>query len=63
MTAQGTKADAALRTVAFSVGVSNDLLLNMAKLKALRMLWYQVARAFGSSTRGLMKNSSLMVTC
>jgi methylmalonyl-CoA mutase len=33
--------------IAFSLATENNFLLNIAKFKALRLLWYQVVRAYG----------------
>lgn len=46
------KSDAAsvaslIQSVAFSVSLNNIFFESMAKLKALRLLWYQVAQAYG----------------
>lgn len=40
-------AERAVRRISFSVPVGNNFLTEIAKLKALRMLWYQVVRAYG----------------
>ncbi len=40
-------AEAVFRSVAFSLPVNAVLLENVAKFKALRILWYQVARVYG----------------
>jgi methylmalonyl-CoA mutase len=37
----------AIRSIAFSITSDKDFLSTIAKLKALRMLWYQVTQAFG----------------
>jgi methylmalonyl-CoA mutase len=44
---QKQSVDHSIRTIAFSIPVENNFLSEIAKLRALRMLWYQVARAFG----------------
>ncbi len=40
-------ADRVIAKISFSLSVGNNFLVEIAKLKALRMLWYQVVRAFG----------------
>lgn len=37
----------AIHQVAFSLAAGNNFLLTIAKLKALRLLWFQVAQAYG----------------
>jgi methylmalonyl-CoA mutase len=44
---QQQSAEQAVRTISFSIAIGNNFLVEIAKLKALRMLWYQVVRAFG----------------
>jgi len=44
---QGLKAQDVVTQIAFSVSVTSNFLTEISKLKALRILWYQVARAFG----------------
>jgi methylmalonyl-CoA mutase len=36
----------AIRSIAFSIPVQTNFLADIAKLKALRMLWYQIARVY-----------------
>lgn len=43
----GNKSQAFFNTVAFSVPINNSFLESIAKLKAIRYLWFQVARAYG----------------
>lgn len=38
---------AIFRTLGFSLPIGQELLVEISKLKALRMLWYQVAQAYG----------------
>lgn len=38
---------AAIHQVAFSLAAGNNFLMTIAKLKALRLLWFQVAQAYG----------------
>jgi methylmalonyl-CoA mutase len=40
-------ADSVISKVSFSLSVGNNFLVEIAKIKALRKLWYQVVRAFG----------------
>ncbi|MBL7856687.1 MAG: hypothetical protein JNM57_03285 [Cyclobacteriaceae bacterium] len=40
-------AEKVIRTISFSLGVGNNFLVEGAKLKALRMLWFQVVHAYG----------------
>lgn len=47
--AAGHKINEAARHVAFCMPLSTQLLLDIGKLKALRMLWYQVVRAYGAN--------------
>ena len=35
------------KSIAFSISIGTSFLESIAKLKTLRMLWYQVARAYG----------------
>ena len=46
-TRHGSTLKDALHAVAFSVSIGTDFFLEIAKLKALRMLWLQVANAYG----------------
>jgi methylmalonyl-CoA mutase len=41
------KAFEVFRRIAFSLAIDATLIESIAKLKALRLLWYQVARAYG----------------
>jgi methylmalonyl-CoA mutase len=43
----GYKPEEIIKHISFSIPMSTTLLLDIAKLKALRLLWYQVAHAFG----------------
>jgi methylmalonyl-CoA mutase len=45
--AQQRSVEYAVRAISFSIAINNNFLVEIAKLKALRMLWYQVVRAFG----------------
>ncbi len=45
----GHKVDEVIRHVSFCMPLSTQLLLDISKLKALRMLWYQVARGYGAN--------------
>lgn len=47
LTTSGTGANLALRNIFFSVSVGTDFFIEIAKLKALRILWFQVVRAYG----------------
>jgi methylmalonyl-CoA mutase len=40
----------AVRSISFSIAVGNNFLVEISKLKALRMLWYQVVCAFGENS-------------
>jgi methylmalonyl-CoA mutase len=44
---QQQPAEQAVRAISFSISIGNNFLVEIAKLKALRTLWYQVVRAFG----------------
>jgi len=48
-TNQGMAVSRALRSIAFSMEASADVFATIAKFKALRLLWYQVAQAYGCS--------------
>lgn len=43
----GHKISETIRHIAFCVPLSAQLLLNVSKLRALRILWYQVAQSYG----------------
>ena len=43
----GHKVDEVIRHISFCIPLSTQLLLDISKFKALRMLWYQVARGYG----------------
>lgn len=45
---QGADADKIFRQVAFSVQLGPQLLVEISKLKALRILWFQIAKAYGA---------------
>lgn len=47
---EGLTLNTIFESIAFSVPVSANFLQEISKLKALRMLWYQVARAYGISS-------------
>ena len=49
-TRHGIALKEALDSIAFSVSIGTDFFLEIAKLKALRMLWPNVAKAFESSS-------------
>ncbi|HEY3403180.1 MAG TPA: methylmalonyl-CoA mutase family protein [Ohtaekwangia sp.] len=44
--AQKNSVEDTLRSVAFSIPASGDFLLTASKIKALRLLWYQVSQAY-----------------
>lgn len=44
----GLSADAACRTILFTISVGADYLVDMAKLRAARRMWWRVADAFGA---------------
>ena len=46
LTGSVEKINQALNAVAFSVSIGTDLFLEIAKLKALRFLWLQIAKAY-----------------
>jgi len=48
-TNQGVAANRALNAIAFSMEAGADVFATIAKFKALRLLWYQVAQAYGHS--------------
>ncbi len=48
-TGQGLAASRALNSIAFSMEASADVFATIARFKALRLLWYQVAQAYGCS--------------
>lgn len=43
----GNTAEEIFKHIAFSIPLDTQLLINISKLKALRILWYQVAQAYG----------------
>ncbi len=43
----GCEMEAAFSSISFSVGIETDFFVSIAKLKALRFLWFQVAQAYG----------------
>ncbi|HEY8938175.1 MAG TPA: methylmalonyl-CoA mutase family protein [Cyclobacteriaceae bacterium] len=46
LTNKGVDVATAIQSITFSISVSADLLPQIAKLKTLRMLWYQVTQAY-----------------
>jgi methylmalonyl-CoA mutase len=46
MKSRGESVESTIKNIAFSLPVGNNFLLEIGKLKALRMLWYQVAQSF-----------------
>lgn len=44
---QNISMDAALNGIAFSLSIGTDFFLEIAKLKSLRNLWYQIQQAYG----------------
>jgi methylmalonyl-CoA mutase len=46
-TTGGHKVEEIIKHIAFSVPLSTQVLLDISKLKALRILWYQVVQAYG----------------
>lgn len=48
-TEAGGKKEVIINHIAFSIPVGSQLMLDISKLKALRMLWYQVVQAYGVS--------------
>ena len=47
---KGLSTESILKNISFSIPSGNNFLLQASKLKALRMLWYQVMRAFKITT-------------
>jgi methylmalonyl-CoA mutase len=47
LTGNGIDISIAIQQIAFSIPVSTNFFIEIAKLKALRILWFQVARAYG----------------
>ncbi len=47
LTENGIDVSVAIQQIAFSIPVSVNFFIEIAKLKALRMLWFQVVRAYG----------------
>jgi methylmalonyl-CoA mutase len=47
---QGVDRETIAQAVAFSLPVATDFLTGIAKLKALRLLWYQIAKAYQCET-------------
>ncbi|MEO7989090.1 MAG: methylmalonyl-CoA mutase family protein [Chryseolinea sp.] len=43
----GIDASIAIQQIAFSLPISTNFFIEIAKLKALRMLWFQIAQAYG----------------
>lgn len=50
LTTQGLPAAEILYHISFSIEAGADIFTTVAKYKALRMLWFQVARAYGHTT-------------
>jgi len=48
--AQGVDRENIAHAVAFSLPIATDFLTSIAKLKALRLLWYQIAKAYQCET-------------
>lgn len=46
----GINASIAIQQIAFSLPNSTNFFIEIAKLKALRMLWFQIARAYGQES-------------
>ncbi len=46
----GTNVSIAIQQIAFSLPISTNFFIEIAKLKALRMLWFQIARAYGQES-------------
>jgi methylmalonyl-CoA mutase len=44
---KGTEVATVFRSIGFNLPIGQQLLVEISKLKALRMLWYQVAHAYG----------------
>jgi methylmalonyl-CoA mutase len=47
---QGVDRETIAHAVAFSLPIATDFLTGVAKLKALRLLWYQIAKAYQCET-------------
>lgn len=47
MILQGFSKETAIRNIAFSIPVDSRFLTGISKLKVLRMLWFQIAQAYG----------------
>jgi methylmalonyl-CoA mutase len=47
MKSKGESVEPIVNNIAFSLPVGNNFLLEIAKLKALRILWYQIVQSFG----------------
>ena len=54
LTDAGLSAEAVLQRIAFSIEAGNAFFDTVSKLKALRMLWYQIANAYGVSSHQYM---------
>lgn len=49
LTESGVDADVAARAIKFNIGVGSNYFMELAKIRAMRMLWAQVAHAYGAS--------------
>ena len=49
LTAAGLSADEVARRIKFNMGVSSNYFMELAKFRAARMLWAQIAHGFGAS--------------
>lgn len=49
LTGEGSSLEMVMRNLFFSVTIGTDFFLEIAKLKSLRWLWYQVVKAYGVS--------------
>jgi len=47
LTASGLRAEQIVRNISFSLPTTTNFFIDIAKFKALRLLWFQVAHAFG----------------
>ncbi|MEZ4746574.1 MAG: methylmalonyl-CoA mutase subunit beta [Calditrichia bacterium] len=56
MLERGFSADAAIRQITFQIAIGGQFFMEVAKLRTLRMLWGNIARAFGVSETAMEMN-------
>ncbi len=56
MLERGCSADAAIRQITFQIAIGGQFFMEVAKLRTLRMLWGNIARAFGVSETAMEMN-------